>query len=113
MSLGNTNDYGNKGNNTPFQIATAKLLGDIARNTGGSGSSTTITPGALRTTAAGTVAAGKKSVSIRNAGAANGTVLGVVIKPSETLSWASNNGSSLSAIAYDATGTEFVITTLG
>lgn len=37
MSVGNTKDNGNKGNNFPFQIAMLKLLGQISTNTTSSG----------------------------------------------------------------------------
>lgn len=71
------------------------------------------TPVMLWTTAAGTVAAGAHAVSVANMGNANGTLLGAVLKPSEIIDFKpSNINATLAAIAYDATGTEFLITSL-
>lgn len=70
------------------------------------------TPTLLRATGAGTVAAGSQSVSVYNAGNANGTWLGVSIKPGEQLSYSAKQSDTLGAFAYDGTGTELVITYL-
>lgn len=71
------------------------------------------TPGLLRATAAGNIAAGARSVSVFNAGLANGSWLGVAIKPGEQLSYsADGQGDTLGAFAYDGTGTELVITSV-
>lgn len=66
------------------------------------------------TSAAGSpVAAGARSVSIANTGAANGLVLGTTIKPGEVLTWSAGAQSdTLIAISYDGTGTELLITTV-
>jgi hypothetical protein len=74
----------------------------------GGGGTATYTPTLSRATAAGTVAAGARSVSIANAGVANGTVGAATLKPGESVSF-SADGNLLAAIAYNATGTEFVI----
>ena len=73
----------------------------------------TVTPALIRTSAAGTITAGKRSVSVANVGAASGTLLGTTLGANETVNidaGALNN--TLGAIAYDATGTEFLIITL-
>jgi len=71
------------------------------------------TPSLVRATGAGNVAAGARSVSVFNAGAANGLWLGVTIKPGEQLSYsADGQGDTLSAFSYDGTGTELVITSV-
>lgn len=71
------------------------------------------TPALIRVTVSGTVAAGAHMVSIANMGAVNGTVLGTVLKPSEIIDFEpSNINATLTAIAYDATGTEFLISSL-
>lgn len=73
----------------------------------------TRTPTIIRVTSSGIITAGNKSVSIYNSGVANGIVLGVTIKPGESYTWSTNlNNETLGAISYNATGTEFVITTL-
>lgn len=69
------------------------------------------TPTMFRTTsAAPAISTGKKSVSISNVGSANGTVLGAILKPGETVNFdAGAINNTLGVIAYDATGTEFLI----
>lgn len=75
---------------------------------------TTRTPSLIRATDAtgSPIAAGSKSVSVYNAGAANGVVLGGVIKPGESITWSANGEDTLSAVSFDGTGTELVITTV-
>ena len=73
------------------------------------------TPGILRPTTSGnvnTAAATFFSVSVANVGLANGTVLsGVTIKPGEVLNFSADAiNNFFTSFAYDATGTEFVIT---
>jgi hypothetical protein len=73
------------------------------------------TPGILRPTTSGnvnTAAATFYSVSVANVGSANGTVLsGVTIKPGEVLNFSADAiNNFFTSFAYDATGTEFVIT---
>jgi hypothetical protein len=117
-SVGNLKDYGNKGNNFPFQMRLLQALGIIAKNTSGGGGGACCpavarTPSLLRVTNAGTVAAGKRSVSVYNAGNNDGTWLGAVIKPGEQFNFdAGSNLDTLGAFAYDGTGTELVITTI-
>lgn len=69
------------------------------------------TPAMSRVTNASNITAGKFSVSVTNTGVANGTLLGVTLKPNETVEFSAQNGNNLSAIAYVATGTEFLIIT--
>lgn len=134
MSIGNTKTSGNKGNNFPYQLAVLELLGQIAAGGGGGGcpcpssaqeatlldvlaalssiAPVSVTPTLVRTSAIGSVAAGARSVSVYNSGGANGTVLGSIIKPGESLSWSAGAvNNTLGIIAYDGTGTELVITT--
>jgi hypothetical protein len=102
-------NLGNKQSVWNWQRMVVSLLTKILAALGG-GSGVQKTPGLTRTSAAGTVAAGAISVSIYNAGIANGTVLGSTIKPGESLTWATYANDTLAAIAYDGTGTELVIT---
>jgi hypothetical protein len=70
---------------------------------------TTETASLARVTANGAVAAGARSVSLSNTGAADATVAGATLKPGETVSFAARNQNTLGAIAYTAAGTELVI----
>ena len=108
---GNTRDSGNKGSNYPWQKAVLKLLGAIA--TGSGGAPVVRTPSMVRASAAGSIAAGKKSVSFFNGGAVNATVLGVALKPGEEVNFSVLAPSdTLTAFPYDGTGTDLLITTL-
>jgi hypothetical protein len=111
MSVGDLNTSGDKKNNFTWQFAVLELLGQIAGGTGGPG--TTKTPGISRASAPGALVAGFKSVSFFNAGAIAGTVQGVSLKPGEQITYSVINPVDvLTFIAYDATGTDFLITTL-
>jgi len=73
----------------------------------------TRTPSVLRTSAAGTIAAGARSISVYNAGSAAGSILGGSnnILAGEVFNFdAGAQGDTLSAFAYDGTGTTLVIT---
>jgi hypothetical protein len=67
------------------------------------------TPGFLSATTTGTVTAGAKSVVIKNVGGAVGTVLTANLPTGESLSFATTGNDTLGAIAYNATGTTFLI----
>ena len=119
MSVGNLKDYGNKGNNFPFQFKVLKGLSDafaslvnifnLLTQIKQLSALTTI----ARPTTSGTITASKLSVSIANVGTANGTVKGVTLKPGETVSFSGGGvATTLDAIAYSATGTEFLIITV-
>lgn len=71
-----------------------------------------LTPTFENKTASGTVAAGKYSVSFYNSGSAAGTLLGAPFPVGAGISYTPPQGTTLSAIAYDATGTTFLIGTL-
>jgi hypothetical protein len=88
---------------------TATNTGTIATNTTG----VTITPTMVRSSTSGTITAGKRSVSFRNAGSANATVLGANLLPGETVNFdAGSLKDTLSAITYNGTGTDLLIITL-
>lgn len=112
MSNGNRNSVGDFKNNQSFQWNVLKLLGQIINNTGGGvGPGLARTPEFDRVTAPGTLT-GKRSISIYNAGVANGTVLGKPFLPSEQFTWSADGSNTLNPLAYDATGTEFVIVSI-
>jgi hypothetical protein len=74
---------------------------------------TSRTPTMTRTTGAGTVTAGKRSVSFRNAGTITATVLGANLLPGETVNFdAGALKDTLGAFAYNANGTDLLITTI-
>lgn len=85
-------------------------LAQIVTNT----SSVTRTPGIIRTVgpAAGTIAPLVYDFSVSNVGSGNGLILGVTIKPGETLNFSAgalNNSYAANTITYNGTGTELVI----
>jgi hypothetical protein len=95
-------------------IKVETLLQQILAATGGGGSGIAPqvrTSTMFRTTSAlPAITAGKNSVSISNVGSANGTVLGAILKPGETVNFdAGAVNNTLGVIAYNATGTEFLI----
>lgn len=125
MSVGNLKDYGNKGNNFPFQLKVLKGLADTVATlvngiivTISNVVTVTINPESkvttvTRPTTAGAIADGANSVSIANVGTGNGTVKATILKPGETVSFdAGAVNNTLDAIDYDATGTEFLIITV-
>jgi hypothetical protein len=60
------------------------------------------------------VASGQRKVSVFNAGNANGSFGGAIIKPGESWSFSADGvRDTLPSFAYDGTGTELVITTVG
>ena len=141
MSIGNLKDTGNIGNNFPYQYKVLSgLQGIIDAITGGGGGATNVTivnpigqttmaaslpvtiasnqtgasrtPGFIRATNLGSIGVITYSVSVSNVGAANGTFLGVVIKPGETLNFSAdaiNNYYASGVFTYNGTGTELVI----
>jgi len=117
MSIGNLQDYGSKGTNFPWQLKMLQgidaLLSAFTSSTSSFLAPKTRTTSIARPTTTGTIAAGAKSVSIANVGAANGTVKTVTLKPGETISFdAGALNNTLDAIAYVATSTEFLIITI-
>lgn len=95
-------------------VTISNPLGLAAQAVGVSVTQSTIarTPALVRATGAGSVAAGAAKVSIANIGAANGVVLGVAVEPGINVAFEANGNDTISAIAYDATGTTFLISTL-
>lgn len=71
----------------------------------------TLTMNVSRVTNAGTLTANTWEVSFKNVGEADGTVKGVTLKPGEEVRWGPiGSGRRFGNIAYDATGTEFLLT---
>jgi len=114
MSIGNLKDYGNKGNNFPWQYKMLQGL-DALLSAFFNGGTSYLAPKAKsisisRPTIASSTLAGLNSLSIANVGTANGTVNTVTLKPGETISFdAGVLNNTLPSLNYNATGTEFLI----
>jgi len=126
MSIGNLKDYGNKGNNFPWQLKMLQGLQSIIDNTGG-GTGTCcndiinlLSPQARQPyienftgTSGGTTSGNFYSLSIANTGAAAGLVNGVSIPAGTILNFdAGVLNNTLGSITYDTTNTTFLITGL-
>lgn len=110
MSVGNLKTYGNKGNNFPFQLKVLQGITSVINSLTGVTTGASRVTNILRPTSTGTIAAGTYSVSISNVGNANGTVKTITLKPGETVNFdAGALNNILDAVAYNATGTEFLI----
>lgn len=112
MSVGNLKTDGQKGNNFPWQLKMLQgLQGIIDALTAGTccppqSRSTNI----LSSTGAGVVPPNTYSLSIANVGAAAGTVGGVSVPAGVTINYSAELNNTLTGIAYNATGTTFLIT---
>jgi hypothetical protein len=73
------------------------------------GGSTQRTPSLTSVTSSGTIALGSRSVSIANIGSAAGTILGTSVDAGMTVNFTAQGSDTLAAIAYNATGTTFLI----
>jgi hypothetical protein len=118
MSIGNLKDYGNKGNNFPWQLKMLQGLQGIINtlNAGVCCPPQARTPRFLRPTGVlGTIAAGTFSMSFASVGTANAKVEGMILKPGETINFdAGALNNTLGAVAYDTVtaGAELIIITL-
>lgn len=105
------NDITEVDGQTPLDLSEAySLLKQICIDL--NGSSVQKNPTILRPTTSGTIAAGTNAVSIANVGAADGTVATITLKAGETINFDAGESNTLTSIAYDATGTTFLIITI-
>jgi len=125
MSIGNTKEYGNKGNNFPYQLKSLQglqcacdQLTEVVTNTAiiiNQLSGAPRTANILRVTgSSGTIATNVYSISFSNVGTANATVNGVVLKQGETINFDAgvlNNYYSSGTFSYVTTtsGAELLI----
>jgi hypothetical protein len=130
MSIGNTKEYGNKGNNFPYQLKSLQglqcacdQLTDVVTNLttiinqlSGAPAAQRI-PNILRVTnTVGTISSDVYSnISFTNVGSGNATVNGVILKAGETINFDAGGISNyfpLGAFTYDTTtsGAELLIT---
>ena len=116
MSIGNLKDYGNKGNNFPWQLK--MLQGLDAINTGQTGNTGAIrTPTLISTSTTGTISVEVHSISVYNSGSGIGTLqvgtgAAVSIPVGATINMdagGNNNRFAPGAFVYDATVTTFII----
>ena len=123
MSIGNLKDSGNQGNNFPFQLKVLQGLQAVLDNNCCVDILTVLsdidvklrplerTPRVISTTTSGTTVVGWYSFSIANVGAAAGTVGGVSIPAGTILNFDGGTlNNTLGSLAYNATGTTFIIT---
>lgn len=118
MSVGDLKDYGNKGNNFPWQLKMLQGLDALLSAFTTSKNSflapqqkvTTVS----RVTTSGGVADGAYSVSIANVGTTDAAVKSAVLKPGETITFnAGALNNTLDAIDYTASATaELLIITV-
>jgi hypothetical protein len=105
-------------NDSDFKKLAIALLSYIYAATGGASADGLAVLGYTVETTAGSVTAGKQSVSFNNVGVANATVLGTVLKPGKTVEFTGYLDPvdqvyfRLPAIAYNGTGTELAISTI-
>lgn len=118
MSIGNLKDYGNKGNNFPYQLRNLQVLGLILEALGGSNTGLLPKkPNVLSETANGTLTEVSYSFSVYNAGSSAGTfnagVGSITLPAGVTLNYDAGglgNFFAASNFSWDATGTQFIIT---
>lgn len=93
---------------TELQQIEAELAGGIDVSM----AAVTVTPNLVRATGAGTIASGARSFSIANLGAADADILGGTnnLKVGEVVNFDAGLNNTYGAVAYDATGTELLIT---
>ena len=95
--------HGGPNNTAALVTGQEELL--VKVNSYGAGS--TLNSVISRSSTSGTIVV-NRGFSVANVGAANGTVGGTTLKPSETISFDPGN-NTIAPIAFDATGTEFLI----
>ena len=93
---------------TELQQIEAELAGGIDVSM----AAVTVTPNLVRSTGAGTIPSGARSFSIANVGSADADILGGTnnLKTGEVVNFDAGLNNTYGAVAYDATGTELLIT---
>ena len=123
MSVGNLKNQGNKGFNTPFQLGTLQLLG-VAAKEGTLNDVLTIltslntkfepvtrTTSITRSSGAGSILAGAKSVTFYNAGLNPVSFFTTILLSKEQITFnAGGENDMLNEITWDATGTDLLVT---
>tara|TARA_B110000503_G_C7132595_1_gene407454 strand:+ start:902 stop:1267 length:366 start_codon:yes stop_codon:yes gene_type:complete len=118
MSVGNLKDYGNKGNNFPYQLQNLQALGLILEALGSSNTGLTAKEAEVAVkNGPGSLPVKAYTFSVYNSGAAAGTFnagSGSISLPAGvTLNYDAGgltNFFAANTFAWDATGTTFIIT---
>ena len=117
MSIGNTKDYGNKGNNFPYQLRSLQLLSEIL-DAVSSPLIAQVTPNIKVSTGSDNLASGSSiaNASFYNAGAAgasltvNGTTVTLPAGVTVNYDAGANKYYKSDAFSWDATGTSLIVT---
>ena len=109
MSVGDLKDYGNKGNNFPWQLKMLKGLQGIINAITLIPLPTTRTPNIINSTTTGTIPT-SYGFSVANVGAGAGTVNLQSIPAGVTVNFDPGVNNTIVGISFDATGTTFLIT---
>ena len=113
MSIGNLKDYGNKGNNFPWQLKVLEGLQCICDSINKNFAPQIRKANILNDNTTGTVPP-CYSFSIANVGSTAGTVDGQTLLPGSTINYdAGTLNNTFPGMPYDATGTTFLITWVG
>jgi hypothetical protein len=109
MSVGDLKDYGNKGNNFPWQLKMLKGLQGIINAITLIPLPTTRTPNIINSTTTGTIPT-SYGFSVANVGAGAGTVNSESIPAGVTVNFDPGLNNTILGVPFDATGTSFLIT---
>jgi hypothetical protein len=112
MSIGNLKDYGNKGNNFPWQLQMLKGLQGIIDTliAGVCCPPQQRTPVVVIDNSSGAIPPGTYGFSIANVGTAAGTVAGQSLPAGVTINFDPGVNNTIAGLLYDPTGTTFLIT---
>ena len=113
MSIGNLKDYGNKGNNFPWQLKMLQGLQQLINASSGVTPGQARKPNSKRITGPWTTATVVYSFSVANVGTGDGIAMGETIKPGEVVNFDAggmNNFFPIGIPDADGSGTELLIT---
>lgn len=109
-SIGDLRNSGLQGNNWPWQFKVLQGLQCVCDAVTNTLTPAVRTPNILSDIGPGSTPNGVYSFSIANVGAAVGTVGGQNLPAGATVNFSAELNNTLNGIAYDATGTTFLIT---
>ena len=109
MSIGNSKDYGNKGNNFPWQLKMLQGIQGIINSINLIPLPTTRTPNIINSTTTGTIPT-CYAFSVANVGVTTGTVNLQSIPAGVTVNFDPGVNNTITGLPFNATGTTFLIT---
>lgn len=112
MSVGNLKDYGNKGNNFPWQLKMLQGLQGVIDALGGSGTGQARRANLVRLDNLFISLSPIYSFSVANVGTVDGIVQGETIKPGEIVNFDAggiNNYFPIGDVEVDGSGTELLM----